>query len=150
MPRAVRKALAGYGRRQDHYRTGRHELRRIAEGQFRAFLIGAEGHVGDDERALATACDAAGVIDHVGLRYWQRGVVALQHHAERIADQQRIDAAGFGHAGEGGVIAGQHDNLLAAFALAGKIHGRQTSLGGLGRHANSNSIMAERLSRIHS
>ncbi|MNP82870.1 hypothetical protein D3C76_1816450 [compost metagenome] len=37
----------------------------------------------------------------------------LQDIAERIADQQHLDAGRAGGCGEGRVVAGQHDDLLA-------------------------------------
>ncbi|MNR35513.1 hypothetical protein D3C85_1533640 [compost metagenome] len=39
--------------------------------------------------------------------------MALQDIAERVADQQHLDAGRASGCGEGGVVAGQHDDLHA-------------------------------------
>ena len=39
--------------------------------------------------------------------------MALHHHAQRIADQDQVNAIGVESAGEAGVVGGQHDQLLA-------------------------------------
>ena len=39
--------------------------------------------------------------------------MTLHDHAQRIADQDQIDAVGIEGAGEAGVVGGQHDQLLA-------------------------------------
>ncbi len=57
--------------------------------------------------------DAARVVEHVGERHRQRRVVTLDHHAERIADQQHVDAGAFAERGEARVVGGQHRDLLA-------------------------------------
>ena len=67
-------------------------------GFLRADLERAERHVCDDERLLRTARHAGGVVHHVVQRHRQRGVMPLQHHAERIADQQHVHALRFSSA----------------------------------------------------
>jgi hypothetical protein len=66
------------------------------------------------------------VVGHLGELDRQGRGVALHDHAERIADQQHVDAGGVEHAREAGVVAGQHGELLAAFAhrLEGGKRGR--------------------------
>ena len=54
------------------------------------------------------------VIDHVLQAHRRRRAAALQHVAQRIADQQDVDAGLVQHAREGRVVAGQHRDLLAA------------------------------------
>jgi hypothetical protein len=56
------------------------------------FLEAAERHVGDHQRARAAARDAAHVVLGLLDRHRQGRVVALDHHAERVADQQHVDA----------------------------------------------------------
>ena len=97
----------------DHLRAGRHQLRRIPERIRGTSLECAERHVGDDPRAFGTARNTGRVINNVGERDRQGRVMALQHHAERIADQQRIHARGVEHRGKTRVVAGQHRDLLA-------------------------------------
>jgi len=64
------------------------------------------------------------VVDHLGELYRQRRGVALHHHAERVADQQHLDAGGVEHAREAGIVAGEHGDL---FALAA--HGLESGQG---------------------
>ena len=57
---------------------------------FGALLEAAEGHVSDHQRVLAATRDACGMVGDVGQRHRQRRVVALQDHAQRVADQRHI------------------------------------------------------------
>jgi hypothetical protein len=82
----------------------------------------AERHVAEYEGMLCAARHAGGVVNHVAQRNRQRGFVSLQHHAERIADQQHVYTLRFEQRGETRVITGQHGNF---FALAA--HGFQCS-----------------------
>ena len=75
--------------------------------------IRAERHVGDQQRLAQAARDAAHVVDDVVDRHRQRAVVALHHHAERIADEQGVHPAVVEQPGEGGVVGGQHGDRLA-------------------------------------
>src|SRR5204863_513123 len=99
-----------------HLCASRHQFGRTAERLLRRFLIASEGHVGDEEAALAAARDAARVVGHVGKRHRQRGVVPLQHHAERVADEEAVETRGVQHRGEARVVAGEHGYLHAIFA----------------------------------
>ena len=40
--------------------------------------------------------------------------MALHHHAERIADQQNLDASGVGNLREAGIVTSEHDDFVAA------------------------------------
>lgn len=115
-----------------HLGTGRHQLGGVAKGQFRAFLIGCKGHVGNDQWPVAATGNAGDVVHHVGLRYWQCRVMSLQDHAQRVTDEQGINAAGLRDTGKGGVVAGQHDDLFTAFALADQIEWVKTADSSLG------------------
>jgi hypothetical protein len=96
-----------------HLRAGRHEARRVAERVLFRGLEAAEGKIGDDERGLASARHAAHVVFHLAHGHRQRGVVPLDHHAERVADQQDVDACSFRNLREARVVAGQHRQLFA-------------------------------------
>ena len=99
-----------------HLRARCHQRGRAAERLLRRFLVAAEGQVGDEKGALAAARDAARVVGHVVEGDRQRGVVPLQHHAERVPDQQAVQAGGVEHRGEARVVAGEHGDLLAILA----------------------------------
>ena len=77
-------------------------------------LVGHERHVADDVRAPRRACDRAAVIDHLVERDRQRRLVTLHDHAERVADQQHVDAGFVEQPRERGVVRGEHGDLLAA------------------------------------
>ena len=66
----------------------------------RAHLVGQERQVGDEQRAAPRPRHHAGVIDHLVHRHRQRGVEALHDHAERVADQDEVDARLVGDARE--------------------------------------------------
>ena len=86
--------------------------------------IGLERQVGDQQRPRQAARDAGGVVDDVVDGHRQRAVVALHHHAERIADQHQVDAVGVERAGEAGVVGGQHHQLAAvALGFGQRRHG---------------------------
>ncbi len=99
-----------------HLRAGRHQFGRAAERLLWRFLIAAERHVADEKTAFAAARDAARVIGHVGERHRQRGLVSLQHHAERVADQEAVQAGCVQHRGEARVVAGEHGYFHAIVA----------------------------------
>jgi hypothetical protein len=54
------------------------------------------------------------VVLHAGQADRRGGGLALQHHAQGITDQQDVDTGLVQQGGEGGVVAGQHGDLLAA------------------------------------
>jgi hypothetical protein len=61
------------------------------------------------------------VVGDVGDGDRQRRVVALDHVAQRIADQQHVDAGAVEQAREAGVVAGEHDDLLAGLIKLGEV-----------------------------
>ena len=90
--------------------------RRVAEGDRRAFLIGAERHVHDHERAGGTAHHGLRMHDHELERHRDGGLVAMHHHAEGVADEQHVDI-GVDDAGGMRVIGGQRHDRRAALAF---------------------------------
>ena len=100
----------------DHVRARCHQPCGSGKRTLGRGLVAAERQVGDDEGAFASGCDAARVVAHFGELHRQGRGVALDHHAERVADQQHVDPGGVEHAREARVVAGEHGDFLAAFA----------------------------------
>ena len=61
--------------------------------------------------------NGARVMHHLVERHRNRALVPEHHHAERIADEQRIDAGSIEQTRHRGVIRGEHGDLLAALFL---------------------------------
>ena len=76
-------------------------------------LVGAEGHVADQQRRLQPAADGAG--HHQHLVHADRGgrVVAEDDHRGGVADQDDVDAGLLGDLGRGIVVGGDHHDRLA-------------------------------------
>ena len=83
----------------DHVGAGLHQQRRIVQGLLGG-RVGHERQVGDDHRAAVATLDAGSVVGHIGDGDRQGAVVTLQDHAERVADQQHLDACIAGRLGE--------------------------------------------------
>ena len=96
----------------DHARAGLDEAHRGGV-RFERRAVGTEREIGDLQRALRAAGDRSGVVDDVVDAHGQGRIVALHHHAQRIADQDQVAAVVVQHAGEAGVVAGQHHQLAA-------------------------------------
>jgi hypothetical protein len=75
--------------------------------------VAHERQVGHQERPVQSARHGSQWIDHVVHRHRHRGVVPLDHHAERIADQHHVDIGLVEQHGEAGVVAGEAGDLLA-------------------------------------
>jgi hypothetical protein len=118
----------------DHLGAGGHQADGVAQRPLRAFLEGPERHVGNHQRSPARAGDARGVVGDVGEGDRQGRVVPLQDHAERVADEQGIDARGFTELGEAGVVAGEDRDLFAAGAHPGQVDMRQAARRNVGGH----------------
>ncbi|VTQ32412.1 Uncharacterised protein [Pseudomonas aeruginosa] len=97
----------------DHVCAGLHQADRVGKGLGHG-MAGFEGQVGDDQGTFVTAFHAGRVIGHFLVADRQGAVVTLQYHSERISDQKHVHAGLAGGVGEGGVVAGQHGDLLAA------------------------------------
>ena len=118
----------------DHLGAGRHQRDGVAESLFRRFLVAAERHVGNDESAVRAAFDGSGMVGDVGDGHRKRGVVALDHIAQRIADQQTFNTGAVEQTGEAGVVGGEHDDLLAGSVELGEIALGQAAGDGLCGH----------------
>ena len=81
----------------------------------RAFLVGAERHVDDDESLFRAAHDRLAVHDHQFERHRHGRFVAVHHHAEAVADEQEI-AVVVGDRRGVRVIRRQRNDRLAALA----------------------------------
>jgi hypothetical protein len=97
-----------------------HQPDRGAHGVFGRHLVGAERHVADDHRAPTGAGDEPRVVDHLVERHRQRGLVALHHIAEAVADQDQVDPGLVEDAREREVVGGQHRASLAALFARGE------------------------------
>ncbi len=63
----------------------------ISERDLRALLVCAKWHIHDNQCMRRTAHDCSAMHDHQIKRYWNRALIAMHHHAERIPDQQEIN-----------------------------------------------------------
>ena len=87
-------------------------------------VIAAEGHVGHDQRAMHGAAHGARVVQHLVHGDGKRVFVAEDHHGQRVADKDEVDA-GLVHQARGGVVVGgeRGDGLALALHLAECGHG---------------------------
>ena len=84
------------------------------QGRLDAGLVRHERHVADHVSPVRAARHRAGVIDDLVEGDRQGGLVALDDHAQRVADQEQVGVALVEQTREGRVVAGQHGDLLAA------------------------------------
>ena len=77
-------------------------------------LVGAEGHIGNDEGALGAAHDGLGVMDDFVHGDGHGGVVAQDDHAQGIANEDAGNTGLIDETGAGVVVAGDHGETLAA------------------------------------
>ena len=117
-----------------------HHARGVAEGDRRAFLVGAERHVDHDQRAGRAAHHRLRMHDHQLERHRHRGLVAVHHHAEGIADEQHVDMR-IDDARGMGVIGGERHDRRAALAVA-DVGRRHPLKGKFLRHFASSSSTA--------
>ena len=122
----------------DHLRAGSEQAHGVAQGEFLRLLIAAEGHVGDTHRALRHVADALGVIDHLLHGHRQCRGLALQHVAQRIADQYHVDAAAILQRSEACIVAGEHGDLLAVVLHAPEFRQRDRLVAGEVGHGDQN------------
>ena len=73
----------------------------VAQRILRAHLVGEERQVADEQRPLPRARHHAAVVDHLVERHRQGRVESLDDHAERVADQDDVDARMVDDATEG-------------------------------------------------
>ena len=76
--------------------------------------IAHERHVRDDQGVGCAPHHSAGVIDNVVDRHGQGRVVALNHHAQAVANHKDGQAGPVRDQGRGIVIGGQHGDFLAS------------------------------------
>ena len=137
MPHHRHAAPGEIGDRAGHVRTTFHLHRlgaglfqntdRVFIGDLRRSLIGAERHIHDDQGLAAAAHHRLGVKNHHFHGDADRIGQAVQHHADRIADQQ--DVAGFvQQRRHRGGVGGQANDGRSALAPS-DIARRQTRLG---------------------
>ena len=96
MPRSTRKrtvsARPAAAFELDHLRAGLHQTAALRKRLLARLVVAGERQVGDQPGVAVAARHAARVVRHLVERHRQGAVVPLQHHAERIADQQHVDA----------------------------------------------------------
>ena len=116
-------------------RAGAHQrcraLQRLAFGR-----ITHERQVRHDQRAAIAAMHAVHVIDHVVERDGQRAVVTLQHHAERIADENHFDAGAADQLGEQRIVCRERRKLHAVALSVGERVERDVASVALAAHIN--------------
>ena len=84
-------------------------------------LVGEKGHVGHHERTARAAADGRGVMNHRVESNRNRGLVTQDRHAERVADQEHVDARAVQQTRHGGVIDGEHGDLFAALLFPAEV-----------------------------
>jgi hypothetical protein len=89
-----------------------HEPHRGVERLLRRTLVGAEGQVGDDERAVGRSGDGAHERDQLVDRDRQRRCVAIDVVGRRVADQQHRNAGLVEDLCRVLVVGGEHGPLL--------------------------------------
>ena len=75
-------------------------------------LIGEKRHVAHNEGARASPVDQPEVVDHIVHRDRQGRIRPLHGRAQRVADQEKVDAALVQDAGERVVVGGEGGDLL--------------------------------------
>jgi hypothetical protein len=116
----------------DHVGTGLHQHHGAAQGLFARLVISAKGQVANHpSRALhpaQPAHHAFGVVAH-GLQAHTGGAgQTLAHHAQRVANQNALNPRRIGHGGKGGVIGGEHGDLVTLRARMSFKRGRLIGL----------------------
>ena len=86
------------------------------DGLLGAHVVGAEGHVADDEGVGSALDHGLDVVDHVIHGHGDGGVIAQHDHAQGVAHQDDLDIA-LVHDGGGGVVIGSAEGKLAALIL---------------------------------
>ena len=96
-----------------------HEANGVLNGFVDRNVEAAEGHIGNEQRAFRAAADGARVMKNLIERDGQRAVVAESDHAQRIADEQHVDA-GLVEQARGGIVVGCEKRDLFCCGGAGK------------------------------
>jgi len=93
------------------------EARGVGDGLLRGCVVGAEGHVRDEQSALHGAADGMGVVQHLVHGDGQGAVIAEDGHAERVADEEQVNAGLVDEGARGIVIRGERGDGLAGLLL---------------------------------
>ena len=91
-----------------------HDADGAVEGFLGVSLVGAEGEVHHDQRALGGAHHGLGVVNHLVQGDGQRGLVTRHHIRGAVAHQDDVHARLVHHGGHGVVVRGEHGDFLAA------------------------------------
>src|SRR6266566_7174936 len=121
------------------------EADRVVDGVVVRGLVGAEGHVPDDQGPFGRTRDRAGQEQHLVESYRQSRVVAEDDHRCGVADEDQVESGRVREPGAGRVVGGDHDDLLAASLHLeelgqGELSGcgcRRAGLARTGAHAGS-------------
>jgi hypothetical protein len=83
---------------------------------------------------LAAAHDTGRVVGDVGQRHRQRRLTALQHHTERVADQQHIYVGSVAELREARVVTREHGDFFAVGTHFGEVDVRAPARRDMGGH----------------
>ena len=101
-----------------------HEADGVAGGFARGGVVGAVGHVRDEEGVAQAAGNRAGVVQHLVESNGEGIFVAENDHAQRVADQHHVDARLVDQTGGRIVIRGDcGDGMPAKFLLQEEVGG---------------------------
>ena len=131
-----------------------HEPHRVRDRLLVRGLVGAERHVGDDERPLRAARHPLRHEHDLVERDRHGRLAAVHDHARRVADEDQVDAGLVGEPAARRVVGGDHDDLLAAALHLGELRQRQLAgrpgrvARGLGAHVSSPSRMTLSIRRV--
>ena len=110
-----------------------HEAARIAHGFLDSHLIAHERHVDNDERIFRATGNSGAMVNHV-LHGYRNGVFVAEHHiAQRVANQNAVDARLVFELRRRIIVCGEHRQLFAFRLGGGKrcgsiLHGIRLSL----------------------
>ena len=110
-----------------------HKAARIAHGLLDGRFIAHERHIDNDKRVFRAASDGSTMVDHVFHGY-RNGVFVAKHHiAQRVADQNAVDARLVFELRRRVVIRSEHREFFALRLGGGKccgsiLHGIRLSL----------------------
>ena len=85
----------------------------VADGLCGGGLVGAKGHVSDEEGALHAASDGAGVVQHLVHGDWKGGLVTEDGHADGVADEDDINTGLVDEPRCGVVVGGERGERVA-------------------------------------
>ena len=104
-----------------HSRTGLDQPDRALQRLLRTDLVAPERQVADDQRLGLGPCHHPHVVRHLVELDGDRAAQALDHHAERVADEERVHACGVQESREHGVVRGHHRDRAALPLPSGEV-----------------------------